>query len=1517
MRKRLLRSVDFLSNSRRDQSQHSQPRTNLSPGESNIPHSTSTVLQDAESSTPAVTSQVLLPQNIEDNVSITELWTQAYEKLRIEDKGLVEKYEKNLNESLRSEQNSAIEPGASIREKTEIVLKDRMDEVNRNQWKIRFGTSEIPVKEVVQNVVSVINWTDAFVKSAIGENLPASIAWAGVSLLLVPISNSSEQLAKLAAGLEEISSLITQSKLREKLYRKRYELTVDATRDLQGHAEYKGTLEALYVQILKFQATSYNYYIKHSRPRVLSDMVAWNDWETMLQDVQQKNNEFEEVNKIWKDENHYEEWVEIRRYHEQSLTQWSGMAHELSGLREAITCNEKDKERKDILKWLCDIDPSSMYNTNCNAHVKGTNNWLLEDSPEFKKLATTPRSFLWLHGKAGSGKSVLSSSVISHLKDKVKRNSTMALAYFYFSFSDQKKQTVAGMLSSLIKQFCACRPNIPRDLGEYKVKDERPSLQLLQEMLAQSMSGFSAAFIVIDGLDECPEQNENQVEERDLLLVALGNMAAADNVHIFCTSRKEHDISVAMKEILADSSHTNEIDLADQQHQKHIDQDIGLFIDTKLKSKGANFWPVEIRKKAKTKLLQKADGMIQYVSYQFQALSKCATIQEVDNALEDLPDGLDKIYERILESIDEKSQEKVLRVLKWLVCSGRRLTTNEVAEIFVFCPENTHLLSDTERLFDDNLVLKQLSSLVISEKHISFSGTYTYVRLAHFSVKEYLTSDRISKGRSARFGFNEMDAMVDVMRGCLVYLLQCTGDENEEIYSGNDGFNLRRIFRLYEYASQFWPVHFENTPRECWQPELSKFALRAFTMRSRSLASTLNCYHLSGIKKLTDQDFMLRPYLYTAVRGFIRLTEMLFSAHQYLTKEDLDVALQCAASSESPSLVELILEKGADVNAKSAELGDALQQAATRRGIYVVTLLLDRGADASANVWTDLEAVGYGYFPYRDGVCGSALQAAMANGHMATVRLLLNRGARIDLNSKDTSLVIASAVTPNSVECLQFVLEMGVEMGVEINNKGGRALHRAARMGNIAAVRMLLEKGVDVNAQGGWFGNALQAACVQYDGEELVRFLVKAGANVNSTGGYYGTALQASAHRSHGKITRFLVENGADVTIVRGKYGNALQAALGTTNSFYDDPPGIELFSGQRMCSVVAEGSVYGTALQAAGIRLLQPHLMKQLLSNGANVNAQGGFFGTALQAACRVGSLEAARMLLDHGAQVNLVGGVYGTALQAACSKWEWKGAPNLQIVRLLLNNHADVQIQGGYYGSAWHAAAANCAPDVLEVFLQCGIDVNDARGERHPTALQAALQVATCYRNHTAKIQFLLNHGADPTLAAGKYGLPLQWACTAESQKNPLPDAVYLGSLGEAYRPDWGYERVKFLLDTCSTIDVNAKSGLFNTALQAAAYMGSAKLVQLLLDRGAQCDVYGAKYGNALNAAVIKGHWDSVDVLLKAGAVPDCHRVDRVDEEWLLEVEKDDGQGAVQRYRKFWEVQSDFDKSHQRSVT
>lgn len=124
---------------------------------------------------------------------IHELWNLAYENLRESDEELILNYEaklrRNFTAGLGSTLGLTLGSRADRRDQMSTILQRKMDEINRETWKLKFGSTEVQVKELVQPVLGVVNWANEFITSAVSANPSASIAWAGVSVLL-PVSRT-------------------------------------------------------------------------------------------------------------------------------------------------------------------------------------------------------------------------------------------------------------------------------------------------------------------------------------------------------------------------------------------------------------------------------------------------------------------------------------------------------------------------------------------------------------------------------------------------------------------------------------------------------------------------------------------------------------------------------------------------------------------------------------------------------------------------------------------------------------------------------------------------------------------------------------------------------------------------------------------------------------------------------------------------------------------------------------------------------------------------------------------------------------------------------------------------------------------------------------------------------------------------------------------------------------------------------------------------------------------------------
>jgi len=125
------------------------------------------------------------------------LWNEAYERLRRENSKLVDTYEKDLLASSSPElQKSGAESGADApvgtgsknrEERLQNLVKDRLDAMQKARLKVTVGGEEIIVKDQICKVIRTIISRKDFIGAAIFAEPHASLAWAGV-LIILPVS---------------------------------------------------------------------------------------------------------------------------------------------------------------------------------------------------------------------------------------------------------------------------------------------------------------------------------------------------------------------------------------------------------------------------------------------------------------------------------------------------------------------------------------------------------------------------------------------------------------------------------------------------------------------------------------------------------------------------------------------------------------------------------------------------------------------------------------------------------------------------------------------------------------------------------------------------------------------------------------------------------------------------------------------------------------------------------------------------------------------------------------------------------------------------------------------------------------------------------------------------------------------------------------------------------------------------------------------------------------------------------
>ncbi|KAF1947366.1 hypothetical protein EJ02DRAFT_508159 [Clathrospora elynae] len=292
----------------------------------------------------------------------------------------------------------------------------------------------------------------------------------------------------------------------------------------------------------------------------------------------------------------------------------------------------------------------------------------------------------------------------------------------------------------------------------------KPSSHTLLQVTREAAQESTHVSVVLDGLDECTQRSELM----DMLETVAGWQL--NNLHLLITSRKERDIDGSLE------GYVKEDDTVCL--QRHVvDQDIQRYVQHRLRiDKGLAKWNKDaaIRQEIETTMMRGTHGMFRWVVCQLNTLAKRLNRAMLRESLATLPQTLDQRYERILSAISEEYSEYAMRILQWLTSSARPLSVEEIAEVVAIDVARDPAFNRDELLEDPLEALDICSSLVTVTKNEADgrSGPAPQIiALAHYSIPEYLVSDRIKQGSAKQYSMREAECHNATTRGSLKYLI--------------------------------------------------------------------------------------------------------------------------------------------------------------------------------------------------------------------------------------------------------------------------------------------------------------------------------------------------------------------------------------------------------------------------------------------------------------------------------------------------------------------------------------------------------------------------------------------------------------------------------------------------------------------------------------------------------------------------------------------------------------------------
>lgn len=724
----------------------------------------------------------------------------------------------------------------------------------------------------------------------------------------------------------------------------------------------------------------------------------------------------------------------------------------------------------------------------------------------------------------------------------------------------------------------------------------------------------------------------------------------------------------------------------------------------------------------------------------------------------------------MIDHIPDANKSKALTLLRLLLFSDRPLTLDEIVDALAVDTESSLLFQPNYRMprpvqdicfYCPNLI--RLEKRWVKREGFMKDPPFKQlreVRFTHFSVKEYLISDRLKP--ELRQQMQVSVSRTSLATICVAYLLSISQDMPKS--------RSKKEFPFARYSAQSWLSHAggQRTTDKGLHDMVIRFLLhREAAYRKWSRLYGPDASHRISYDELREYGVGAIALHYSCLHGLSPVVETLLA-------RSVDVnafggryfsPLNAAAARGHLQIVQSLLGHGAKADLRGRYDQTALTSAVSNGHVGIARCLLDYGADANTI----------------DVMRESVLGVACEKGDLKMTAMLIERGASIEHPS-----ALAAACSRGQTEVAHYLLKRGADIHGLSHLKRG-SLSAAARYGSLETVSLLLDAGAGLTRQPKEADGPISCAATQGHWD-VVQFLLTAGTVDKQD---LGQALAEACHGGNVHVARLLLDVDADV--------NAFRSRLRSTPLQIACSNGLETLAKafiQRGANVNGRatripGAGVGSALERAARRRDSEDLVRFLLDNGAIVNAN--YWGLwpdrstgsgALVEAAHRGSESLARLFLDLGADVN--SSRCDSALQLAMSNG------HIRVAQILLDHGASVErapaghlndspLLGAYKQRNWamcvillDKGASVHTPAAMNDQFRTFLDVVCLKGDMLTVVelqgrgidLSSGLSPA-CLNGHLELAQLLVDSGVKPDSHNKRFGSPLEVAASGGHER------------------------------------------------------------------------------------------------------------------------------------------------------
>jgi hypothetical protein len=616
--------------------------------------------------------------------------------------------------------------------------------------------------------------------------------------------------------------------------------------------------------------------------------------------------------------------------------------------------------------------------------------WLEAEFPTGSKL-------LWVHGPAGFGKTILCAQVVQNLTRTPGTPGTPVVeqpwptldtpvAHFFFTSDLESRKDPYLALRSWISQIVSRHDNAfelvrqrrELNLEPVATRATRATRADVITIFTQLLHAIPDGTFVADGLDECTYLDNSSTSVKKFLH-DVTNAVVGTNARVLFVSRDEPEIRQALIEDAPKSFTEYKIMPEDvRSDTAALSRDI---VNRKLPNKTD-----DVRSTLSDTMTDRCQGQFLWLKFLEDSLRAGMNKKQLQHAIEDTPTGLNDLYDHTwtrITQLKEWEKKRAFALLRWTAFALRPLTVSEITEAVLIVESEDLLLEDLPDAVDDHYVNTEIVGLCgplveVRNDPSNHSAGQRTVHLLHFSVKQYLLyhlpmpgwileNDRLQTS-------HEKLQNTMLAKACLQYI-SLRQVWNAALHDSPHplGVSFRR------YAATTWHQHVTSGLRS--DPVILRLCM-GFLSKDNPTWDSWRTLIDSEDPKLRGEDAETIPPgpLYYAVEMGLKdvatslITEQNVNETSSLGRSPLGIA----CTKGFIEVVDLMLQNRADTTAANND-GETPVNAASFNGH--VEVLLDKGADVNA----------------QGGEYGNALQAASRGGNPEIVQFLQSKRRQDDV----------------------------------------------------------------------------------------------------------------------------------------------------------------------------------------------------------------------------------------------------------------------------------------------------------------------------------------------------------------------------------------------------------------------------------------------------------------------------------------------------------------------------------------